>query len=49
MKMIFKKQSANSEPQEDFHLGTFITMVVLVLSFIGASLYILISSYAEIN
>lgn len=47
--MIFKKQPVNSEPQEDFNLGTFITMVFLVLSFIGASLYILISSYAEIN
>ena len=49
MKMIFKKQSVNAEPQEDFHLGTFITMVFLVLSFIGASVYILVSSYADLN
>jgi len=35
------------EPRDDFHIGSFITMVFLVLSFIAASFYILISTYLE--
>ncbi len=43
------KGETTKEPRDDFHLGTFITMVFLVLSFVAASFYILISSYLEIN
>ncbi len=38
-----------TETREDFNLGATIIMILLVLSFIGASFYILISSYMEIN
>ncbi len=49
MKLLLKKKGLIEEPREDFRLGAAIAMIVLVLSFIGASFYILISSYLEVN
>lgn len=47
--MLSKKQGAIEDTREDFHWGKTIVMMALVLSFIGASFYILISTYLENN
>ncbi len=49
MKTLLKETLTQSDPREDFNWGTTIIMILLVLSFIGASFYILVSSYLEVN
>jgi hypothetical protein len=49
MKTLLKETLTHSDQREDFNWGTTIIMILLVLSFIGASFYILVSSYLEVN
>lgn len=45
MEQIKKIFTSNVEG-EDFHLGATITMIILILTFISSSFYIMISSMA---
>ncbi|MCU7548659.1 hypothetical protein OCK74_05995 [Chitinophagaceae bacterium LB-8] len=40
---------AETEVRDDFNLGAAITVMLILLMFIAASFYVLISSYMEIN
>ena len=47
--MILNKAKNGEDVKEDFHWGAAIAMMILVLSFLGASFYVLISSYMDIS
>ena len=47
MKMLLNKNES-VEVREDFHWGATIAMIFLVLSFLGASFYVLVSSYMDV-
>lgn len=47
MNTIAKNTTDAKEPREDFNIFATIAMIFLVLTFIGTSFYILISSYME--
>lgn len=49
MKQLLTKSVRAEDIREDFNWIATIAMIFLVLSFIGASFYILVSSYLEIN
>lgn len=50
MEPVTKKLSAvKAEASEDFNLAGAITVMLILLLFIAASFYVLISSYLEIN
>lgn len=49
MKMLLNNQESGEEVREDFHWGATIAMIFLVLSFLGASFYVLISSYMDVS
>lgn len=50
MSTVRKEVSATkTEVSEDFNLGAAITAILLLLVFIAASFYVLVSSYMEIN
>lgn len=47
--MLLNKQDTGEEIGEDFHWGATIAMIFLVLSFVGASFYVLIASYMDVS
>jgi hypothetical protein len=50
MKSFFEKLSVvNEEGSEDFNVGSFILMILLFLTFIGTTFYILVTSYLEVS
>lgn len=50
MKSILEQLGVvNQESNEDFNWGATIVMILLFLTFIGTSFYILISSYLEVS
>jgi hypothetical protein len=49
MKLVLNKSKQGEEVREDFHWGATITMIFLVLSFLAASFYVLVSSYMDIS
>jgi hypothetical protein len=50
MKSILEQLGVvKEESNEDFNWGATIVMIVLLLTFIGTSFYILVSSYLEVS
>ena len=52
MKTVLKnsgiQESIQDEPREKFYMGATIAVILLFLLFIGASFYIVVSSYMEL-